>query len=98
MRQLDACHGALLPDESRDARQHLDVLVPPDSQIRRRNAPKGFDGSGLGKHQPGAANRSATQVYQMPVVGKTIFAGILAHRRNGDAVTESDAADRERRE
>ena len=32
----------------------------------------------------------------MPIVGKAILGGILAHRRHGDSVAETDAADRQR--
>ncbi len=41
MGKLNARHRALTVDEPRDARERLDVLIVPDTQILRRDAPLG---------------------------------------------------------
>ena len=40
----------------------------------------------------GAADGAAAEVDQVPVVGESVGAGILAHRRHGDAVAQRDVA------
>jgi hypothetical protein len=89
---------ALLPDESRDARQHFDVRILPDAEIGGRDAAARLDGRGFRNHQSRAAYRAAAQMHQVPIVGEAVVARILAHRRDGDAVAESDAANGQGRE
>ena len=94
VRDLDARHGALLSDESRDARQCFDVRVPVDPEIGGRDAPARLDGRGFGEHQARATYRAAAEMHHMPIVGEAIVARVLAHRRDGDAVAQGDAAQR----
>src|SRR5205823_9142894 len=84
---------ALRLDEPRDAGQLGHVLIFPDAQILWRNPSFRRHRAGLGEHQPRAAHRPRSQVHEMPVVGKTVVARILAHRRDDDAVAERDVAD-----
>jgi hypothetical protein len=50
----------------------------------------------LSEHERHASNGKLAEVHQMPLVGKSVFAGVLAHRRDADAIAERDAAKRER--
>jgi hypothetical protein len=52
----------------------------------------GQDGGGFHYDERGASDGAAAQVDQMPVRGEAIFAGILAHGGDGDAVAEFDGA------
>ena len=54
-----------------------------------------FDCGCFGEDEGRASYSPAAEVNQMPVVGKTVFAGILAHGRDGDPVAKCDAADLE---
>ena len=74
------------------------MFVFPDAVVLGRNAAARFHCRRFHGHQPGAADCAAAEVYQMPVVGDAVLARILAHRRDRDAVPESDAAQRKRRE
>ena len=96
VRQLDARRRALAVQESRDASQKLDVLVFPDAQVVRCDAPACCHRRGLRANQPGAAHRAATQMYQVPIAGESVAGGVLAHGRNRDPVAQSDLADGER--
>jgi hypothetical protein len=88
---IDAGNSALAVDELSDARQRLDLLVFPESKAARGDAPvRGYCGR-LDHHQSGPADGgAAAQMDQMPVMGKAILGGIVAHRRHGDAVAERE--------
>jgi hypothetical protein len=96
VRQLDPGLAALRVDEADDPRQHRDVLVLPDAEVLRADAPFGRDGRGLGKDQRRAADGAAAEVDQVPVVREPVVAGVLAHRGHEDAAPEIDAAQHER--
>jgi hypothetical protein len=96
MCQLNARHGALLFDEMKDARQHLDVRVLVDAKVLRADAAFGDYGAGLRNHQARAAYGSAAQMNKMPVVGEAIFGAVLAHGRNPNAVAKGNTAELER--
>jgi hypothetical protein len=98
MRELDAGHAAFGMDETSDPRQHLDVGVLPDPEIVRADPAVGLHGGGLGKRQAGAADGEATEVDQVPVVGESIGARVLTHRRHEDAVRQCGTANGQRRE
>ena len=76
----------------RDALQRLEVLVAPDAEILRRDPPLRRHRRRFGEHQRGAADRARSEMGEVPVVGVAVVAGILAHRRNPDAVGERDVA------
>jgi hypothetical protein len=86
MRQLDAGHRALSVDKLRDARQHFDVLVFPDSEVSRRNAPFGRDRGGLDHDQTCSADRPTPEMNKVPITGEAVHHRILAHRRHGNSV------------
>jgi len=90
--QLDASHRALGGDKTGDALQRFDLLVVPQAQVLCRDAAIGSHGGGLGENQPGAADGTTAEVHQMPVIGQSIVTGVLAHRRDGNAVQEGQLA------
>ncbi len=92
VRQLDSGHGAELLEKRRDAGEEIDVFVFPDALIEGRDAAARFHGGGFHHHQGRAADRAAAEMDQMPVVGEAVFARILAHGGNGDAVAKRYAA------
>ena len=52
----------------------------------------------LDHHQPGAAVGEVAEVHEVPVVHAAVVGGVLAHRRDDDAVGQRDAAEVDRRE
>ena len=96
MRQLDAGNGAVLLQECGNRRQPPDVRIAPDAEILRTDSAARFDRRRLDDDKRRTADRAAAQMHQMPVGRKAIFAAILAHRRDRDAVAEGDVADLQR--
>jgi hypothetical protein len=94
--QLNTRYRALLSQEGGDAGQKFDMFVLPDAVVLGGNAAASFHGGSFHDHQPGATGRAASQVDQMPVVGKTILTGVLAHGRHRDAVAEGHFANGKR--
>jgi hypothetical protein len=90
--QLNAGHGALGSDKARDALQRGDLFVVPQAQVFGGDTALGGDGGGFGEYQPGTADGTAAEVDQVPVVGQAIDAGVLAHRRHGNAVEQGQLA------
>ena len=76
----------------RDSREELDVHVAPNSQVFRTDAALGRYRGGLRKYKPGTAYGAAPQVYEVPVVRESIYAGVFAHRRDHDTVRQSNIA------
>jgi hypothetical protein len=73
------------------------VFIFPNPEILRADPPLGQNRRGLTENEPGAADRAAPEVHEVPVVRKPVLARILAHRRDDDAVAQLDAAEAERR-
>src|ERR1700676_3080768 len=82
-------------DEKSDPRQLLNVFIFPNSQIARRDTSFRGNRSRLNHHEGSSAGSSTAQMNQVPITGKSIVRRILAHRRNGDAVTKCDFPDRQ---
>jgi len=82
----------LLLDEAHDAREKVDVLVFPYPEIVRADAAVGGDGSRFGEHQRCAAYSAAPEVDQVPVVGESVGARVLAHGGNNNAIAEGYVA------
>ena len=91
--KLNPRDGPVRPQESNNAREFFDVLVFPQTQIRRGNSSARFDSSGFRENDTRAAHSARCQVNRMPVIRETVFARILAHGRNPDSVPENDVAD-----
>ena len=96
MRQLNPRDRTLLLDKMEDARQHFHVLIFVYAKIAGRNTAIRKNRAGFGHHQPGAANGAASEMDQMPVIGKAVPRTVLTHRRNSNAVLESDGTQSER--
>ena len=73
-----------------DSLEGGNVLVLPDAQVGNRDAAFRKNRGGLQHDQARAALRAAAQVDQVPVVGKAILRGVLAHGRDADAVGKRD--------
>src|ERR1019366_2661365 len=56
-------------------------------------APLGRDRRGLGDDQTRAADGPRAEVHEMPVARRPILRGILAHRRDANAVAHRDGLD-----
>ena len=95
MSELGSSHSTVLAEEANDAREVLHMRVLPDAQVGRTDAALGDDRGGFREHGGCPANGASAQVDEMPVVGKAVFAGVLAHRRNRDAVTKMNIANLE---
>src|SRR5262249_2200690 len=96
VRQLHPRDAPLLMNKADDALQRLDVIIPPDAEVLRTNAAFRQDCRRFCHHKSRAANRSAAEMYKVPVVSYSISARVLTHRRDKDAISEFQVADRER--
>jgi hypothetical protein len=56
------------------------------------------DGVGLCDDEAGTADGAASEVNQVPVVGKAVDAGVFAHGRHGDTIWQREAAELKRGE
>ena len=86
----------MLAEETHYPSEVLDVCVLPDAEVGGTDATLGDYGVGFGEDSARPANSASTEVNKMPVVGKAVFAGILAHGRNGNPVTKRNIADLKR--
>src|SRR5579864_930687 len=92
MRQLNSSYPALAVDESRDAREHFDVLVFPNSQILRADARFGQYGRCFSEDERSPADGSTAEMYEVPIRRETVRARILTHRRDDNPVAQHDVA------
>ena len=72
--------------EVRNARERFDLLVFPQTEALWGDAAARFHAGGFDDDQPGAADRSRAEVYEVPVVGHSVVCAVLAHGRNADAI------------
>ena len=93
VRELNSRDAALRVNEFHGARQRLDVRFAPNAQILRADARLRQHACCFRHHQARAAHGAAAKVHQMPIVGEPVFAGVLAHGRDGDAIREGYVAD-----
>ena len=94
--QLNAGDAPLRMDRADESGETVHVFVPVDTEIVRTDPSFGRDRSRFGEHNRGSADRAAGEMDKMPLVGKPVGAGVLAHRRHDDAVGEGEPAERER--
>lgn len=71
--------------------------VIPKAQVGPADAATRLDRGGFQDQQAGAGLRQVAQVHGMPVAGAAVFGGVLAHRRDDDAVGQGQGAERDRR-
>jgi hypothetical protein len=86
----------MLAEETHYPSEVLDVCVLPDAEVGGTDATLGDYGSRLSEDGACSAYGTSAEVDKMPVVGKAVFAGILAHGRNGNPVTKRNIADLKR--
>jgi hypothetical protein len=66
-------------------------------QAARRNAALRLDAGGFDDQQAGTGQGQLAVMHQVPVLGTAVNGGVLAHRRDDNAIGQLDAADLERR-
>jgi hypothetical protein len=98
MSNLDSGHSSLPFKKRCDLRQFANMLVVPNSQVGRSDTSLRYHGGGFCNHETRTTDGPTSEVHQVPVLGESIMARVLAHRRNRNAVTESDTANRKRSE
>ena len=74
------------------------MVVFPQAEVLRGNAALRENRRCLGEYQPGAPDGAATQMNQVPIAGKAVFARILAHGGDEHTVADFQATDCQRRE
>jgi hypothetical protein len=85
--QLNPRRGALLANETRDAREHLDVVVFPDAKILRADATFGRNRRRFGEYNACSSDGATAEMDQMPVICESVGARIFAHWRDGNPVS-----------
>jgi hypothetical protein len=86
--QLDTGDSALGGNEAGYALQGFDLFIVPQTKILSGDPAVGGHRRGFGKNQAGTAHGTTAKVNKMPVIGQPIDAGVLAHRRDRDAVEQ----------
>src|ERR1043166_6694087 len=72
------------------------MFVFPDAEILRTDAAFGKNGRCFGQHESCPADCATSEMDKMPIVGVTIDARILAHRRDKHTVAELEVTNTER--
>ena len=93
MGELNSGNGSVLPEEANHPSEVFDVRVFPDSEVGGTDPSFRGDRGGFGKDRASATNGAGTEMNQMPVIAEAVLAGVLAHRGDGNAVTERNIAD-----
>ena len=88
-------HAGVATHGRQPARQRGLVVVRVEAEVGRRDAAFGLDRGGLDDEQPGARHGQLAQVHQVPVAGIAVLDGVLAHRRDDDAVGQRQRAEGE---
>jgi len=83
------------PRGSQDPSEGSLVLIGIEPEILRRDPPLGRDGGRLEDHQSGARERQLADVDHVPVAGRAVLRGVLAHGRYDDPVLQAQLADGE---
>ena len=91
MVELDAGERAVRLHEIRDSFKRRDVVVRPDAKIAVGAPDARINGGSFRENDSGAAQREPSQMNEMPVVRQAFLGGVLAHRRNDDAVSRRPA-------
>ena len=89
---------ALPVQEVHDPGERGNVVVLPDAEVVRGDSSFGKDGGGFREDEACTSDGTAAQMDQVPVVGEAVAAGVLAHRRDSDAVGQSEIPNGYRRE
>jgi hypothetical protein len=92
VRELHANGAALRVHEVDHGLQRRDLAVVPQPEVGRADAPARIDRSALGEDEARATERELAQVHHVPWRGVAALGGMLAHRRNDDAVGKRELA------
>src|SRR5260370_827764 len=79
MGELDARYAALGVDEFGNAGEWLDVRIAPNPGILRTDASFRKDSRSLDNNQCRSADGAAAEMHEVPIRGKAVVAGVLAH-------------------
>ena len=85
-------HRGDWPDRFQDARQSRLGVVIPQTKAAGGDAPDRLDRGCLDHQQSGSRHGHLAEVRQMPVGRPSFVGGVLAHRRNHDAVGKFERA------
>jgi hypothetical protein len=96
--ELNAGSRTILMHKFNNPLERRDLRIFPQAHVA--GADTAFRGNSgcFDNDQACSAHCTAAQVDQVPVRGKAILAGVLAHGRNRDAIGEGDTALGQRRE
>src|SRR5258708_37519239 len=83
-------------NEADDSTQHFDVPVRPDAEVLRADSRLGKNCRCLSKYQSGATDGATTKMNEMPIVGVSIAARVLTHRRDEHPIGKFYFSNRER--
>ena len=93
MAELHAKLGAgLRVAEIHDALERVALRFVPQPRASRRNARFGRGAGHLDEHQARAADGTAAEMHQVPVVGHAVHRHVLVHGRDDNAVLQAHAA------
>jgi hypothetical protein len=95
MRQLHSGYTSLFVNETDDSTQHFDVPVRPDAEVLRADSRLGKNCRCLSKYQSGATDGATTEMNEMPIVGVSIVARVLTHRRDEHPISKFYFSNRE---
>ncbi|NBS27381.1 MAG: hypothetical protein EBS70_00580 [Actinobacteria bacterium] len=92
MRELDAHRRSVRTTELNDRRPRGDVVVPPHASIVERVASDWGDCRRLSEDESVSTGGERTQPLHVPGIHDAIVCRVLAHRRDPEAVLDSDVA------
>jgi len=84
------------PDRGDHGLQRCLGRVVIEAEIARRDAPFGLDRGRLGEQQAGARKGEMPEMDHVPVIRLPALRGVLAHRRDHDAIPQGQATQRDR--
>lgn len=92
MGDLDGTGGTHAVDSFGDGFEGGNVVVGPDAEVLGGDSALGEDGGSFGHDEAASSGGAAGEVVDMPRCGEAIFgfAGVSAHRGEGDAVAEGE--------
>src|SRR6266576_1884347 len=72
------------------------MFIFPDAEVLRTDAAFRKNGRCFRQHESGPADGATSKMHKVPIVGVTVEARILAHRRDKHTVAELEVANGER--
>jgi len=92
VRQLHTGNGAVFGNECGDGPPRIALRIVPDAGVVCGNSPFRRYSGGFRHHHARSAHRATAQMDRMPRIGHTVLCGVLAHRRNHDAIAQGQAS------